>query len=54
MIISLNSTAGGAGSIGYGLTKKRDIKQADNILSKQNENVMFVRADHLKVNSTEG
>ena len=54
MIISLNSTAGGAGSISDGLTKKRDIKQADNILSKQNENVMFVRADHLKVNSVLG
>ena len=54
MIISLTTTAGGAGSIGYGLTKKRDIKQADNILSKQNENVMFVRADHLKVNSVLG
>jgi hypothetical protein len=51
MIISLTSTAGGASSIGYGLTKKRDIKQADNILAKQNENVLFVRADHLKVNS---
>ena len=54
MIISLTTTAGGASSIGYGLTKKRDIKQADNILSKQNENVMFVRADHLKVNSVLG
>lgn len=51
MIISLTSTAGGAGSIGYGLTKKRNIKQADNILAKQNEDVLFVRADHLKVNS---
>lgn len=51
MIISLTSTAGGASSIGYGLTKKRDIKQADNILAKQNEKVLFVRADHLKVNS---
>lgn len=51
MIISLTSTAGGASSIGYGLTKKRDIKQADNILAKQNEDVLFVRADHLKVNS---
>lgn len=51
MVIKLNSTSGGASSIGYGLTKKRDIKQADNILAKQNENVLFVRADHLKVNS---
>ena len=51
MIISLTSTAGGASSIGYGLTKKRDIKQADNILAKQTENVLFIRADHLKVNS---
>ena len=50
MVIKLNSTSGGASSIGYGLTKKRDIKQADNILAKQNENVLFVRADHLKVN----
>ena len=51
MVIKLNSTSGGASSIGYGLTKKRDIKQADNILAKQNENVLFIRADHLKVNS---
>ena len=51
MVIKLNSTSGGASSIGYGLTKKRDIKQADNILAKQNENVLFIRTDHLKVNS---
>ena len=51
MVIKLNSTSGGASSIGYGLTKKRDIQQADNILAKQNEDVLFVRADHLKVNS---
>lgn len=51
MVIKLNSTSGGASSIGYGLTKKRDIKQADNILAKQNENVLFIRADHLKVNN---
>ena len=54
MIISLTSTSGGASSIGYGLTKKRDIKQADNILNKPNEDVIFVRADHLKVNSILG
>lgn len=54
MIISLTTTAGGASSIGYGLTKKRDIKQADNILSKPNEDVLFVRADHLKVNNILG
>ena len=54
MIISLNSTAGGASAIGYGLTKKRDIKQADNILAKQNENVAFVRTDNMKVNTIFG
>ncbi len=51
MVIKLNSTSGGASSIGYGLTKKRDIQQADNILAKQNENVLFIRADRLKINS---
>ena len=51
MIISLKTTSGGASSIGYGLTKKRDIQQADNMLNKQNENVIFVRADHLKTDN---
>ena len=51
MVISLKTTSGGASSIGYGLTKKRDIQQADNMLNKQNENVIFVRADHLKTDN---
>ena len=50
MVILLNTTDGGASAIGYGLTKVRDIQKADNILNKPNENVMFVRADHLKMN----
>ena len=51
MVISLKTTSGGASSIGYALTKNRNIQQADKMLNKQNENVIFVRADHLKTDN---